>query len=49
MCKPVLSLLPPVGPVSQYGLPPETLVRFTQEYMTKPDNPDYDFLLNEAK
>jgi hypothetical protein len=36
------------GPVSQYGLPPETLVRFTKEYMEKPDDPDYDFLLKES-
>jgi hypothetical protein len=35
--------------VSQYGLDPETLVRFTKEYMTKPDDPDYDFLLKESQ
>ncbi len=48
---PVLSLIivyAVTGPVSQYGLPPETLVRFTKEYMEKPNDPDYDFLLKES-
>lgn len=35
-------------PVSQYGLAPEVLVRFTKEYLTNPEDPDYDMLLKET-